>query len=1235
MNSTSDLKITINGIEIKASSDETILDVANRLGIKIPTLCHDPRLKPYTSCFVCVVQINGNNNLQPSCSTMVTDNMVIETDNDKIKASRKTALDLLLSNHYADCEAPCKQTCPAGVDVQGYISLIEKGMYSKAIELIKEVNPLPAICGRVCVRPCEVACRRNLMDENAAVGIDYLKRFAADIDLNSKDKYVPIIASSTGKKVAVIGAGPGGLSTAYFLQLLGHQVDIYESKPFAGGWLRYGIPQYRLPNNLIDKEIANITDLGVNIYYNSKLGDNLSYQTVSKNYNATVLTIGSQTGTLLGVKGEEAENVYSGVDFLRIMEETGKPADFSGKIVVVVGGGNTAMDCCRTAQRCGAEKTYIVYRRTEAEMPANPMEIHESKLEGVEYLILTNPIKVNANDNGTLKSLTLIKMELGEPDASGRRRPVPIDGSEYDIEVDYCLAAIGQKTDINFINNINSFSDKGELKPDRWGNINANPKTLQTDIENIFAAGDGVTGPATIIEAIAQAKIAANSCHQYLMGQLIEPITKAFVSKKLNFTDNIKSDVIGKYARQSRYEMPSLAPTNRNNFSEVELGYDSKQLVYKEANRCLECGCTEVFDCDLKNYSSEYGVDQKRFAGEYIRIESDFSHPFIEIDNNKCILCSRCIRICDEVVGANALGLIDRGFKSFVAPSMDKSLTETNCESCGLCISTCPTGAITENVDFKPGPVKTNKSSVICHHCGVGCELNIHNINGFITKVTGANGLSNPDGNICKLGKFGYRILNNQQRITTPLKRVDDKFVPITHEEAYKIIAEKIKLARPNENAFFAGGRLTNQEQYLVQKLARAGAKTNNIGSFYNLNAGKTLINNSRANVPNEQIKYANNIYLFGADLINHNSVIGFNVNIAQKQNSAKVTFVTENANPKQERKCNETVRVKSYLNFVRAINHYLLSNNNSNQLFINDRTSGFDKYSEQLMKLSYHELVKNSGVNKSFIKKFALSYNNSEKAILIFAEKDLNYATITELLNLATITGKLGKHSSGIVILKEKCNSQGILDMGVSPYIGVTGIDIDDKRFSDKMESLWDLTTFKAYKPDLLSLLKMELLKNVFIFGEDPVGTAKDKESVAKWIKGAEFTVVQDVFMSNTAKLADIILPASLSYETGGSFTDSHRIIKQFKDGLKPKTEKPSWLQLCELLSILKVKSNKSLEEVSDEIFSFFDLSNNSDSKYKIEFNSNETELLFNNGCDVVEQNLSDYISLKTNKQN
>ena len=1215
------LNVILNGEIVQANPGETILELAKRYKIEIPTLCNDPRLEPFTSCYVCVVEVEGMRGLQPSCSTKVAEGMKIETHNDKVKKARKTALDLMLSNHYADCLGPCTQACPAGVDVQGYISLIDKGQYNEAVAVIKETNPLPAICGRVCVRPCEAACRRNLLDEGAAVGIDYMKRFAADYDLESGNKYKPEIQPSTGKKVAVIGAGPGGLSAGFFLQKEGHQADIFEAAPKAGGWLRYGIPEYRLPNDLLQKEVDNITEMGVNIFYNQKLGDNLKYSELQKNYDAVILTIGSQKGTLIGCEGDDAENVYSGIEFLKNMEMSGKKADFKGKKVAVVGGGNTAMDCCRTARRCGSEEVYVIYRRTEKEMPANPIEIHESKLEGVQYMLLTNPSKVNKDENGKLKSITCLKMELGEPDASGRRRPVPIEGSEFDLEVDYILAAIGQKTIVNFLDEVNETVKDGELKITRWGDIEADPKTLQTGIKNVFAAGDGVTGPATLIEAVAQAKIASRSCNLFLQGKEVKPFGKAFISKKDNFKPQINEDYVGRFINQKREEMPTLDPAKRMNFCEVELGYDSEEIARQEAQRCLECGCTEVFTCDLKKYSTEYGVDQVKFAGDFKEYEVDFRHPYIEIDSNKCILCARCIRICNEVVGANALGLVNRGFDTYVAPSMGDKLQESNCESCGLCISTCPTGAITENVFFKPGPVKLEDAKTICNYCSVGCEINVKHRNEFVMKVEGGQGMINKDANICKYPKFGYQYLNDKNRLTQPMLKVDGKFETISFEKATKIMANQINKVKADENIFFAGARLSNEEQYLIQKLARAGAKTNNVSSFLYLNEQKGYLENSMANVPFEQIKDASKIYLLGAEVNKDNAVVGFMINNAQFAKKIPVDLVTVHPDSSMKRKVHKSTIIKSYYHFVKAVNHYLLSNGLQNGMFIKDRCEGFEDYKAAVLKENYADLVEKSGVCcPDKIAEFAKDYNNEMNAILVFSEKELSAHACTEVLNLAMITGKLGKTASGLIPLKEKNNAQGIFDMGAIPAYGVGTQCIKDDAFVAKMKAVWGVETLSAeLRKCMLGAMKEGAYKNLFIFGEDPVGCAIDKPEVNAWMEKANFVAVQDYFMTETAMAADLVLPATLPLEMDGSYSNAQKVFQEFEAQFAPKLAKQSFEQTADLLELLGVKGEKEVMDIRAEALSLLPTETD-DEAYRFTYTETDNyNRLFNYGCDAV----------------
>ncbi|MDD2323565.1 MAG: FAD-dependent oxidoreductase [Bacteroidales bacterium] len=1180
------INIVLNGKIVEGIEGETILQLAQRNKIDIPTLCHDPRLRPYSSCFVCVVEIEGMKGLQPSCSTLIREGMKVVTHNARINKSRKNALELMLSNHYADCIGPCKQACPAGVDVQGYISHIEKGQYHEAVALIKETNPFPAVCGRVCVRPCEAACRRNLLDEDGPVGIDYLKRFAADYDLMSDHKYKPKIHPPTGKKIAIIGGGPAGMSCAFFLQKNGHQADVYEAAPYAGGWLRYGIPPYRLPNDILQKEIDNITELGAGLYTGMQLGNNLSFNDLKEKYDAFVLAIGSQKGSLLGCEGEEAHHVLSGIDFLKEMEITGKKYDFTGKKIIIVGGGNTAMDCCRTAIRCGSSHVRVIYRRTEKEMPANPIEIHESKLEGVIYNFLTNPVRVNQDAHGNLKSLTLIKMELGEPDNSGRRRPIPIEGSAFEMEADFVLAAIGQKTDIDFIDDINSTFQEGTLKATRWGDVEANPETLETGIPGVFACGDGVTGPATLIQAIGQARIAAHSCHQFLSGDDITPMPYEFFSKKDNFKKQEPKDYENRFAEQKREEMPTLDPSERKNFCEVELGYASEEVAKHEANRCLECGCTALYHCDLKKYATEYHAQQIYDGGEYHRFNVDFRHPYIEFDNNKCILCARCVRICNEVVGANALGLVERGFNTYVAPSMGNALQDTHCESCGLCISACPTGAITENTPFKPGPVKTTPVKTICNYCSVGCELTLHHNGGFVMGTSGGKGKINPDGNICRYPKFGYHYLNDTSRITEPMMRIDGKLKSVSYQKAFKAIVNAIHNVNPDENAFFAGARLTNEEIYSVQKLARAAAKTNNIHSFHYLGRSKAFRNIALKNVPFDQIKGASKFYLIGAEINRDNAVAGWMMINDAIIHEKDISLVTLYSDSKMAHKANQMLRVNNYYAFVKSVIHYLLSNGLENAFFLKN-VQGFEAYKTALLNENYTLLCRNAGVSEQAVSDFAEDYNHQVNAVLFFSEKEVCGNTAREIINLALITGKLGKTSNGIIALKEKNNAHGLEDMGGFPYLAPGGRDIS--LALDDMKKVWKTDHLSKVAESVFQQLEAGKIKNLFIVGEDPCGCTTDPARISKYFSAANCTVVMDYFLTETARHADILLPASFPTESGGTFTNSQRTIQEFDAVFPKKIGKTTLKALADLMKMMKVITPATPEAIREEAFKLF----------------------------------------------
>jgi len=911
--------IKINNQVIEVSHGETILNVCKKLGIEIPHLCHDPKLKPFSSCFVCVVEIKGYKNHQPACSTIVQEGMEIFTDSPQVHKSRKMALELLLSNHYADCVAPCKLTCPAGVDIQGYLSLIEKGLHYQAIALIKETNPLPAVCGRVCVRPCEEKCRRQLTEDNQPVGIDYLKRFVADLDLASDNPFTPQVTPQNGKSVAIIGSGPAGLTAAYWLQIAGFQADIYEKQPAAGGWLRYGIPEYRLPNVVLDKEIANITKLGVQIFCNQNIDSKEKYGALDQKYDAIFLAIGAQDGDLLGIGEKPAPNLVSGIDFLKRNAETGNDTTLHGKKVVVVGGGNTAMDCCRSARRCGSTDVLVLYRRTEADMPANPIEIHESKIEGVKYEFLAAPVGVyyENDDVGAygptpLRGLKCIRMKAEKQPGSRRSNIVPIPDSEFDLPCDLVLPATGQKIQYHILDQINEYYKPQTLQLNKWKTLDANETTFQMNIPKIFAAGDAVTGPTNIIQAIAGGKVAAKYIAQYILKEPFEFPVKPFISTKENFTKQQKEAYQERFTPCKRYEMPVLEENERHNFDEVELGYQEPELILQEAERCLECGCAAFYDCKLQLYATQYGAIQTRYKGDYQKFSINFKHPQIELDNHKCILCGRCVRVCREYSGNRAWEFFKRGSKTFIAPNMEGNLMESRCDACGLCIDTCPTGALTEHFKCKTLPLPYEKLPIIDPFGSEGFEVDLLAYKGEIYGATSREGVVNQFGLINRDIKFGYPVFNRKDRITQPMVRQNGKLVPIGQQQALEIIKEAISHVKSEENMIFVSPELTNESLRFIQKWAKECVKTDVTGSFHHIDS---FFKQNDYLTINDLIN-AKHIYILDAELSHDHPIMNHIVQNLRFTKHVGVTLITKNRDTQYRYKVDEVLYVDDYQNF-------------------------------------------------------------------------------------------------------------------------------------------------------------------------------------------------------------------------------------------------------------------------------------------------------------------------------
>ena len=722
--------------------------------------------------------------------------MVIHTQTERIKASRKVALELLLSDHTGDCVAPCSKACPAGTDCQGYVGLIAYGEYKEAVKLIKEKLPLPASIGRICPHPCEKKCRRQYVDE--PISIAFLKGFVGDMDLLG-DTYIPEIEPDTNKKVAIIGGGPAGLTSAYFLRKQGHSVTIFEQMPQMGGMLRYGIPEYRLPKAVLDKEIKLIEDMGVTLKNNVNIGKDISFEEIKNDFDATLVAIGAWNSSKMRVQGEDLDGVWGGIDFLREVALGNRPE--IGKNVAVCGGGNTAMDACRVAVRLGAENVYIIYRRTKDEMPADPQEILESEEEGVIYKYLTNPIEFTG-ENGKLNGVVLQKMMLGEPDESGRRSPVAIEGETEEIALDSVIMAIGQYP------NLNGFEI---LESTRKNTISADESRFTTSLDGVFAVGDATNKGADIaIAAIGEAQKASVVIDRYLNGETVGYKKPYFVEQDSKAID------YSKFEKSARAKMPHMSPADRKtNFKEVNFGF-SEEMAKKEANRCLECGCHDYFECKLISYANDYDVKPSRFAGEKHNRNQEIANDLIARNTDKCILCGLCVRVCEEVMGKSAIGLINRGFNTLVEPELGKHLKETECIACGQCVALCPTGALREKTSFtKSVPVKENSVKSICTNCSNLCDIDYRYIGSTVTRALPIN-----NGILCKGGRFG--VLNDKTKnVIDDLSALENGKVVIV--VGGRVSAETLfvlkKYAEENNAEIYTTAKETDANYYAVSSL--------------------------------------------------------------------------------------------------------------------------------------------------------------------------------------------------------------------------------------------------------------------------------------------------------------------------------------------------------------------------------------------------------------------------------
>jgi len=538
---------------------------------------------------------------------------------------------------------PCRTACPARVNVQGYVSLLQRGKFKEAVELIRKDMPFPAICGRVCFSPCEDACARTNVDQ--AVAIRALKRLVADIEREQGRVKPEPMPKKHSEKVAIIGAGPAGLSAAYELAKLGYPVTVFERMSENGGMMRYCIPEFRLEKFVVANEIAYIEDLGVEIRTGVEFGKDITLESLrSEGYKAIFISIGTQQGMKLNVPGEDLEGVINAVDFLRAVA-LGEHVHI-GEKVAVVGGGNSAIDAARTAKKLGAKKVVILYRRSREEMPALPHEIGEAEGDGIEFYFLVAPKQI-IGENGKVKAVECLRMRLGEPDASGRRRPIPVSFSEHQYEINMVIPALGQVAETSCI------PDELLDEEARAPSMQVDSVTLETKMRGVFAGGDIATGPASIIEAVGAGKKAAVSINLYLTGQDLRK------GREENVEETTWVKNWGHLTRKERrYEPPLEKP--RLSFEEAkEYLEGTKQKAMFEAFRCLGCGpCAECL-ADLELCEADKAI----------------------VDEDLCIGCNVCAVVCP-------FGAVKKNEKEIA------QVNEDLCKGCGICAARCPVHAM-------------------------------------------------------------------------------------------------------------------------------------------------------------------------------------------------------------------------------------------------------------------------------------------------------------------------------------------------------------------------------------------------------------------------------------------------------------------------------------------------------------------------------------------------------------
>ncbi|MDW7677327.1 MAG: molybdopterin-dependent oxidoreductase, partial [Bacillota bacterium] len=806
--------------------------------------------------------------------------------------------------------------------------------------------------------------------------------------------------------------------------------------------------------------------------------------------------------------GEDLEGVVGGIHFLRNVVEN-RPTHI-GQRVAVIGGGNTAMDACRTAVRLGASEVINLYRRTREEMPAEEIEIVEAEEEGVEFKFLVSPLEVIGED-GKATSIRLQKMELGEPDESGRRRPVPIKGAEEIIEVDSIIVAIGQYV------NVDGFE---EIEKTKYNTISVDPTTFSTSLPGVFAGGDAINDNLKIaIQAIGDGKNAYKVIDGYLNG-----LDVTYQKPYLVIREDVTEDEFEDRPVAKRPPMGHLSPeVRRSNFEEVVHGF-THEAAMEDAKRCLECGCHDYFECKLIDYSNQYHVEPERLAGEIHHRWVENSHPFITRNPDKCILCGLCVRVCSEVMDVTALGLVDRGFDAIVKPAMDKPLKDTDCISCGQCVNVCPTGSLQEKLLLdKSVPLESQTTETLCGYCSVGCHTRLETKGGMVVRSLPAVGNPVDNGHLCVKGRFGYDMAQRGDRLTKPLIRKNGELTEASWDEALMLVAKKAQGFAFQEGSESFGitvsDHWTNEEIFIVKRFAEDVIKTPYLFSLNNpaKGIGDVLGLDASANTLEELLR-TEVILLIGSSIMRDHAIAGLKVREAVKENGAKLVTINP-CTTKADEWATLKLQPKNQVAFLKEIAAALLETGKTPA-----NTEGFEALKADLRTISISDEAR----------QVADLYGKAKRAMIVFDQKTVTPEAAQMLANLAVLSGHIGKPRRGLLQLKPQNNSQAISLMNIS---------------GDAAE--------------LDQLLAAKQLKALLVFGEDYATEA---------LKNLEFLAVMDTHLTPTAQMADVVLPAASLAESQGTYTSTERRIQSLHQALAPLQGMENWQVIAQMATILRM---------------------------------------------------------------